>query len=160
MTPRVNSTSQVAFLSPVIPSIKTKANGQHMGAIRGICLPAYPALHPSLVRGRSHCVIRTSETGTARGRRCHSWVPQRPWQTPAADADKWDYHRTPARVRDLRSQTLQEGRECHRADLEAPVGCSVYLSQKGAEWLPAVYAGEQYRDGMKRTPSSRQRLAA
>jgi transposase-like protein len=31
---------------------------------------------------------------------------------------------------------------------------------KGAELLPAVYAGEQYRDGMKRTPSSRQRLAA
>jgi transposase-like protein len=37
---------------------------------------------------------------------------------------------------------------------------STFRRLKGAELLPAVYAGEQYRDGMKRTLSSRQRLAA
>jgi transposase-like protein len=37
---------------------------------------------------------------------------------------------------------------------------STFRRLKGAELLPAVYAGEQYRDGMKQTLSPRQRLAA
>jgi putative transposase len=37
---------------------------------------------------------------------------------------------------------------------------STFRRLKGAELLPAVYAGEQYRDGMKRTMSPRQPLAA
>src|SRR5262245_25608225 len=37
---------------------------------------------------------------------------------------------------------------------------STFRRLKGAERLPAVYAGEQYRDGMKPTLSPRQRLAA
>jgi putative transposase len=37
---------------------------------------------------------------------------------------------------------------------------STFRRLKGAALLPAVYAGEQYRDGMKQTLSPRQRLAA
>jgi transposase-like protein len=37
---------------------------------------------------------------------------------------------------------------------------STFRKLKGTELLPGVYAGEQYRDGMKRTMNSRQRLAA
>jgi transposase-like protein len=37
---------------------------------------------------------------------------------------------------------------------------STFRRLKGAELLPAVYAGEQYRDGMTRPMSPRQRLAA
>jgi transposase-like protein len=37
---------------------------------------------------------------------------------------------------------------------------STFRKLKGAELLSAVYAGEQYRDGMKRPMSPRQRLAA
>ena len=37
---------------------------------------------------------------------------------------------------------------------------STFRRLKGAELLPAVYAGEQYRDGMKQTMSPRQRFAA
>jgi hypothetical protein len=37
---------------------------------------------------------------------------------------------------------------------------STFRRLKGAELLPAVYAGEQYRDGLKRTLSARQQLAA
>jgi putative transposase len=37
---------------------------------------------------------------------------------------------------------------------------STFRRLKGAELLPAVYAGEQYVDGGKRTVSLRQRLAA
>ena len=37
---------------------------------------------------------------------------------------------------------------------------STFRRLKGAELLPAVYAGAQYRDGMKRTMSPQQRLAA
>ena len=37
---------------------------------------------------------------------------------------------------------------------------STFRRLKGAELLPAVYAGEQYRDGMKRSMNPRQRLAA
>jgi putative transposase len=37
---------------------------------------------------------------------------------------------------------------------------STFRHLKGAELLPAVYAGEQYRDGIKRTLPSRQPLAA
>jgi len=37
---------------------------------------------------------------------------------------------------------------------------STFRKLKGAELLPAVYAGEQYRDGVKRPMSPRPRLAA
>jgi putative transposase len=37
---------------------------------------------------------------------------------------------------------------------------STFRRLKGAELLPAVYAGEQYRDGMKRTTRLQPRLAA
>jgi len=37
---------------------------------------------------------------------------------------------------------------------------STFRRLKGAELLPAVYAGEQYRDGIKRTMPARQPLAA
>src|SRR5215213_2921971 len=37
---------------------------------------------------------------------------------------------------------------------------STFRRLKGTELLPAVYAGEQYRDGTKRTMSPRQPLAA
>jgi hypothetical protein len=37
---------------------------------------------------------------------------------------------------------------------------STFRRLKGAELLPAVYTGEQYREGVKRTVSPRQRLAA
>jgi putative transposase len=37
---------------------------------------------------------------------------------------------------------------------------STFRRLKGAELLPAVYAGEQYRDGMKRPLNPRQPLAA
>jgi putative transposase len=37
---------------------------------------------------------------------------------------------------------------------------STFRRLKGAELLPAVYAGEQYVDGVRRTVSLRQRLAA
>jgi transposase-like protein len=37
---------------------------------------------------------------------------------------------------------------------------STFRRLKGAELLPAVYAGEQYRDGIKRTMPPRQPLAA
>jgi transposase-like protein len=37
---------------------------------------------------------------------------------------------------------------------------STFRRLKGAELLPAVYAGEQYRDGLKRPVSPQQRLAA
>lgn len=37
---------------------------------------------------------------------------------------------------------------------------STFRRLKGAELLPAVYAGAQYVDGMKQTPSVRQKLAA
>jgi len=37
---------------------------------------------------------------------------------------------------------------------------STFRRLKGAELLPAVYAGEQYRDGLKRPVSPQQRFAA
>jgi hypothetical protein len=37
---------------------------------------------------------------------------------------------------------------------------STFRRLKGAELLPAVYAGVQYVDGVQRTASARQRLAA
>ncbi len=37
---------------------------------------------------------------------------------------------------------------------------STFRKLKGAEVLPAVYVGEQYVDGVKRTVSPQQRLAA
>ena len=37
---------------------------------------------------------------------------------------------------------------------------STFRKLKGAELLPSVYAGEHYRDGMKRSMNPRQRLAA
>ena len=37
---------------------------------------------------------------------------------------------------------------------------STFRKLKGAELLPAVYAGEQYRDGRKEATNTRQKLAA
>jgi putative transposase len=37
---------------------------------------------------------------------------------------------------------------------------STFRKLKGAELLPAVYAGAQYTDGVQRSPSQQQKLAA
>ena len=37
---------------------------------------------------------------------------------------------------------------------------STFRRLKGAELLPAIYAGVQYVDGIQRTPKAQQRLAA
>jgi putative transposase len=37
---------------------------------------------------------------------------------------------------------------------------STFRRLKGAELLPAVYAGAQYVDGMRRLPNTRQEIAA
>jgi putative transposase len=37
---------------------------------------------------------------------------------------------------------------------------STFRKLKGTELLPAVYAGERYRDGLKQTSNSQQQLAA